>query len=265
LVARRGQRRGATLMRGSPAPVCAAIVLLAGCAAAPEAPPATAPVAVPAPAPPVIDTVPAFAQQQRDAAQAAARQGRWADAVWAWDVVLALRPGDVAAREARAAAQASAQHVAAEREARAHQARQRGDLDGAIKLYLEALAVAPDDASAADALRDIERARTRRGNLVGPRSAQSRPPPSAGRNELEHASMLASQGEFESAIALLAPLARSDARARAQLADIYWRQAQRLEANDRAGAIAALRRCLLLEPGHKAAAQKLAALSTPSG
>ncbi|HEX6017439.1 MAG TPA: hypothetical protein VFZ28_05005 [Burkholderiaceae bacterium] len=253
-------------MRGSSAPVCAAIVLLAGCASAPETPPATAPaVAAQAPAPPMADTLPAFERQQRDAAQAAARQGRWADAVWAWDVVLALRPGDAAAREARGAALASAKSAAADREARAHQARQRGDLDGAIKLYLEALAVAPDDTSAADALRDIERARTRRGNLVGPRSAQSRPPASTGRNELEHASMLASQGEYESAIALLAPLARSDARARAQLADIYWRQAQRLEANDRAGAIAALRHCLLLEPGHKAAAQKLKALGTPSG
>jgi len=243
-----------------------AIALVAGCASAPEPPPAAA-----APAPPPVlapassDPLPAFELQQRDAARAAERQGRWADAVWAWDVVLALRPGDAAAREARAAAQASAKSVTAEREARAHQARQRGDLDGAVKLYLEALAATPNDTSAADALRDLERSRTRRGNLAGPRSAQSRPAPTAGRNELEHASLLASQGEYESAIALLAPLARSDARARAQLADIYWRQAQKLEASDRTAAIAALRHCLQLEPGHKAAAQRLKALGAPAG
>lgn len=248
-------------MRRALFPLCAAIALLAGCAAAPELPPAAAPPApAPAPVPVAADTLPAFERQQRDAAQAAARQGRWADAVWAWDVVLALRPDDAAASAARAAALASARRIAADREARAHQARQRGDIDGAVKLYLEALAVAPEDASAANALRDIERARTRRGNLAGPRSAQSRPAAAAGRNELEHASLLASQGEYESAIVLLTPLARSDARARTQLADIYWRQAQRLEARDRAAAIAALRHCLQLEPGHTAAAQKLKAL-----
>lgn len=252
-------------MRRSLLAVWAAIGLLAGCASAPEAPPvAAAPAVTPPPAPPAAtDALPAFEQQQRNAARAAARQGRWADAVWAWDVVLALRPDDVPAREARAAAQASAKSVAADREARANHARQRGDLDGAVKLYLEALAAVPADTSAADALRDLERARTRRGNLAGPRSALSRPAPAAGRNELEHASMLASQGEYESAIALLAPLVHGDSRARAQLADIYWRQAQKLETSDRAAAIAALRHCLQLDPGHKAAAQKLQALSAP--
>jgi len=46
------------------------------------------------------------------------------------------------------------------------------------------------------------------------------------------------------------------------LADIYWRQALSLEARDRAAAIAALRRCLQLEPSHKLAADKLKALKT---
>jgi len=264
LVARRGQRRGAALMHSAVSPAWGALLLLAGCASAPKPlPEAAPPVALSAPV--VADTLPVFEQRQRDAAQAAARQGRWADAVWAWDVVLALRPDDASARDARAAARASAKKVAAEREARAYQARQRGNLDGATKLYLEALAAAPDDTSAADALRDIERKRTRRGNLSGPRSAQPRPAPTADRNEPEHASLLAAQGEYESAIALLTPLARSDAHVRTQLADIYWRQAQRLEPRDRAAAIAALRHCLQLDPGHQAAAQKLKALGTPAG
>jgi len=243
---------------------------LVGCAAVPEpardvAPPVmSAPSAAPSSA---EATLGAFEQRQREAARAAAQQGHWADAAWAWDVVLALRPNDDAARKERDAAQASAASVAADRQARARAARQRGDLDGAVKLYLEALAVTPDDAAAADALREIERTRTRRGNLAGPRSAQpvGRMTPSAERNDLEHASLLASQGEYESAIGLLAPLAASDARARAQLADIYWQQAQRLESRDRAAAIGALRRCLQLDPSHKAAAQKLKALSAAGG
>lgn len=144
---------------------CAA--LLAGCASAPEAPPVAPPPIVAAPAPAATDALSAFEQHQRGAAQAAARQGRWAAAVWTWDVVLALRPGDAAAREAHAAAQAAAKSVAADRKARAHQARQRGDLDGAIRLYLQALAAVPDDSAAAQALRDIERTRTQRGNSRG--------------------------------------------------------------------------------------------------
>lgn len=250
---------------------CAGLCSLWGCASVTEPPgdsvPLVVAVAPPSPPPATEPALGRFEQRQRDAAQAAAQQARWVDALWAWDVVLALRPDDAAARKARDAAQASATAFAAERQARARQARQRGDIDAAVKLYLEVLAVAPDDAAAADALRDIERARTRRGNLVGPRSAQpmARATPGADRNDLEHASLLASQGEFESAIALLAPLVASDARARSQLADIYWRQAQRLESRDRAAAIGALRRCLQLEPGHKAAAEKLKALSAAAG
>jgi len=245
-------------------------VALIGCASVSEPARDAAPtvVSAPSPAPSSAEaTLGAFEQRQREAARAAAQQGRWADAAWAWDVVLALRPNDDAAHKERDAALASAASVSADRQARARAARQRGDLDGAVKLYLEALAVAPDDTAAADALREIERVRTRRGNLAGPRSAQpiGRTTPSADRNDLEHASLLASQGEYESAIALLAPLAAGDARARAQLADIYWQQAQRLESRDRAAAIGALRRCLQFDPNHKAAAQKLKALSAAPG
>lgn len=251
-------------------PVCAGLIALAGCAVTPQpARDATTPPSATqsAPAAPLDDaTLGNFEQRQRDAARAAAQQGRWTEAIWAWDVVLALHPADTAARGERDAAVASAAGIAADRLARARQARQRGDLDGAVKLYLEVLAVAPDDLAAADALREIERARTRRGSASAARTAQAAPPRGAAagsgdRNDLEHASMLAQQGEFESAIALLAPQAANDPRARAQLADIYWRYAQRLEARDRAAAIAALRRCLQLDPGHKLAADKLKALS----
>jgi len=207
----------------------------------------------------------AFEQHQREVARAAAEHGRWVEAIWAWDVVLALQPGDGAARSQREAAAAKAASIAADHQARARQARQRGDLDAAVKLYLEALAVMPNDAAAADALREIERSRTRRGSVSAMRTAspmRARAAATGGdRNDLEHASLLAQQGEFESAIALLAPLTK-DPRARAQLADIYWRQALSLEARDHAGAVAALQHCLQLEPGHKLATEKLKALKT---
>ena len=242
---------------------------LAACASGPEpvrdaAPSATAPAPASQQSPEA--SLGAFEQRQRDAAKLASQQGRWVEAIWAWDVVLALRPNDAAARAERDAAQATATGIAADRLARARQARQRGDNDGAVKLYLEALAVAPDDPVAADALRDIERAKTRRGSASAARTAQTaqRGSPNGDRNDFEHASILASQGEFESAIALLAPQT-NDPRARSMLADIYWRQAQRLEAKDRAGAITALRRCLQLDPSHKLAADKLKNLTTLAG
>jgi tetratricopeptide (TPR) repeat protein len=239
---------------------------LAACASAPEQIPdgprvplaTTRPVIVlPSPDP----GIGAFEQRQRDAARHAAQQGRWVDAIWAWDVVLALRPNDAAARAERDAAQSTASTLAADRLSKARQARQRGDAESAIKLYLEVLAVAPDDQMAADALRDIERARARRGSLSAARTAQIAQRAAAGgdRNELEHASMLATQGELDAAIALLIPQA-SDPRARAMLADVYWRQAVRLESKDRVAAIASLRRCLQFDPGHKLAAEKLKAL-----
>jgi hypothetical protein len=254
------------------------LATLAGCASEPPATglPASVPDGSRAPAR-SLDAQAQFEQRQRALAETAAQQRRWADAVWAWDVVLALRPDDTQARDQRAKAQQQADDVAADRKARAQQARQRGDLDAATRLYLEALTQAPADRAAADALREIERQRSRRGNVQGYRvpglNLVRRPdyggwallPERAGAaasrsNAQEHASLMASQGDLDAAIAMLEPLAkppRADPAVRAQLADLYWRQALRLEAKDRQAAVVALERCLQLAPRHAQAAARL--------
>lgn len=209
-----------------------------------------------------------FASQRRDAAELAAKQTRWADAAWHWQVLLALDAQDATARAGLAQAKSAAAAAAAERMQQARQAQQRGERETATRLYLEVLAVVPDHAAAASALRDMERARTRRGNVQGYRPAFAAPPvrpatPNGDRNDREHASMLAAQGDTDAAIAMLQPLAsgpQGDAAARAQLAELYFQQALRLEPQDRAAAVAALERCLRLAPGHRQAAAKLNAL-----
>ncbi len=212
----------------------------------------------------------AFERQQRDAADAAARQGRWIDAIWAWDIVLALRPRDADAARRRAQAVEAINAALPERLARARAARSHGDIDAAARAYLDVLALAPDHAAAADALREIERERVRRYQLGQPSRAvmARRAPANASarsatveeRTEIEHASMLASQGDLKSAIAILQPLAgprRGSATLRALLADLYLLQAEQLAATDRAGAIAALERSLQADPSHQQAAERL--------
>ncbi len=294
-----------------------AAALLAACASVQEgdAPPQTA--AVPRPPrhePPVTvgprglppapeaQALITFEKSQRSAAEAAAAQQRWVDAIWAWEVVLALKPRDAQAQAQRSAALAAVAAGVAERLPRAAQARQRGEWEAAHRLYLEVLALAPGEPTAADALREMERQRARRTAAAAPRApgvnvaailatnqaqraaavlapampamgaAATRPTPTdptdpadrADSNDLEHASLLAAQGEIDAAIALLRPLAsgpRANAAARAPLAELYWRQAERQEARgERGAAITALQRCLQLVPGHRLAAARLALL-----
>lgn len=263
----------------------ATLLLLAGCAS-PPAPGSTEPTTLTAKAKALVQNLvsrpspdtplQAFERQHRQAAQVAAAQGRWADAQWEWDIVLALKPDDTEAKSLRAQAQGNATSAAAAAVARARQAQQRGDADAATRAYLEALAATPNDTTTADALRELERSRSRRGNAQGSRAMVAAPvakraAPATARggngeldsNDLEHASMLASQGDVDGAIALLKPMStgpRADANARNLLADLYVQQSDKLAAKDRAGAIRALETCLQLVPGHRNAAAKLKAL-----
>ena len=258
--------------------VAAAVaVLTCGCAGTAPAPSVGAASVVVAPLPPddpapspAADTLAALERQQRDAADAASRQGRWVDAIWAWDVVLALRPRDAEVARRRAQAVEAINAALPERLARARAARSQGDIDAAARAYLDVLALAPEHAVAADALREIERERVRRYQLGQPSRAvmARRAPANASargatveeRNEIEHASMLASQGDLASAIAILQPLAaprRGSATLRALLADLYLQQAEQLAPTDRAGAIAALERSLQADPSQQQAAQRL--------
>lgn len=267
--------------------LCAALV--AGCASKGPMPPAdTSATGLPAPpadGPGVPNqALSVFEARQRGAADAAERGGRWLEAAWYWDVLLALNPGDTESQRRRAAALQTAQTTAADRLVRAQQARTRGDAESAQRLYLEVLANAPADVVAADALRAIERDRIKRQHLgqlsrntltrrngyeqTMPATAMSpSTTPNTDRNELEHASLLAAQGELDGAIALLKPLAsarRPDPSVRRMLADLYYRQAESLLPSNRPAAVAALQRSVQTDPTHPKASILLKELNGPA-
>lgn len=268
--------------------LAALAALLAACGSTPPAPPpgpAPAPAAAPAPTPPAAG-IDAFERRQRAKAEQAARQGRLGDAVLAWESLVALRPEHRDYRERLAATRALVQNTLAERLPKAEAAARRGDLDGATQLYLSALALDPLHEGAADALRQIERERNKRhppGARFAREAAARRPTPNetsarpsaaakppaaqrgdADRNAVEHAAMLAAQGELDDAIALLQTPAsgqRADTpAARKLLAELLVQKAERIAATDRAGAIAALERSLQLDPSLAAARQRLQVL-----
>lgn len=228
-------------------------VLGAGCAnraAAPVPSAAQAP-AAPVDRPVAIDATPAVEQwerRQRERAELAQRQGRWAEAVQQWDVLQTLRPGKAEYGERLADAQRQQQALAAERLARAQAAHKRNELDGAAQLYLAALALSPEHEAAAEGLRAVERERNKRNHVgklarntlvrrpaddAAARTTQApRPAPRAtgDRNEVEHAAMLASQGELDDAIALLQAhlgVQRNDAEAKRLLADLQAQKSER--------------------------------------
>jgi tetratricopeptide (TPR) repeat protein len=263
----------------------AALVLLAGCASkapapATEAAPKTEPpVAV---APPTPDAAwSTFQQQHRAAADAAEQRGQWAQVLWHLDVLLALTPADAELQRRRTLAEQAAQAAAAERQQRARQARARGDHESATRLYLEQLSLMPGDTDAAEALRSLERERVKRQHLgqlsrntltrrMGAEPAMpANNMPAVGtggtdRNELEHASLLASQGELDGAIAVLKALVnvrRPDPAVRRLLADLYVRQADSLLPTRRDAAIAALERAVQADPTHPRAVARLKELS----
>lgn len=205
------------------------------------------------------DAVARFERRQHDRAEAAAARGDLAEALLAWEVLSTLRPQRDDYRARQVELRQRIQVATAERLPRAQAALRRGELDAAAQLYLEVLALNPGEATAAQGLRQIERERIRR-NHVGqfsrdtlmrrpPTEAAARPAPASprataratprngDRNNVEHASMLASQGELDEAIKLLqAHLAaqRDDAAARRLLAELQARKAARSTAGGRA-------------------------------
>ena len=251
--------------------------LLMGCASVP--PPAAEPgrpAALPAPAvaPASADLVAEFERGQSQRAMASERQGRLAEAALAWEALTVLRPesADYAARLQQLRRRIAA--AAAEGMARAAEEQRRGDLDRASRALLQVLALAPEHRPAADALRGIERERNQR-NFVGRFSRNAMPrapaaeldaspaPTVMDRGLLEHASMLAGQGEIDSAIGLISRPADergADPELRRLLADLYFRKAQTLLPQRVGEAIAALERCLKLDPKHRAARARLQTL-----
>jgi tetratricopeptide (TPR) repeat protein len=201
-----------------------------------------------------------FERKQRERAQLLARQGRLGEAVLAWEVLTVLRPDATEYRDRLADLRRQLDAAVAERLQRGAQAQQRGELDAAAQQYLGVLALQPEQAQAADALRAIERERNKR-NFLGKysritltkRSMAEATMPSAApqSNELEHASILASQGDIDDAIAVLEKRVAADKRddaARLLLADIYFQKAEKLAPRDKKAALAAVERSLRLEP-----------------
>lgn len=248
--------------------VAAVAVGLAACAAPPPAP-LTAPDPAARPAAGADDlALRRFQRVQLDRAEAAESQGRLADAHTAYEVLALLQPdGAHAAKAAQLGLRIDAE--VALRMPRAEAAQRRGDHDQAAQLYLEVLALAPAHAGAADALRQLERERNRR-QFVGKFSRQtltrraaadaemngSDEPaaPGATRNQIEHATLLARQGDVEAAIALLRETGRpADAPSRALLADLYVQRAEAQLAREPRAALAAVTAALSLDPAHAAA------------
>lgn len=249
-----------------------AALMLGACGTTPPAEPATPSGEV---GPPTAAGTP-FERRHRERAYVAMRQGRLADAAIAWEILSVLRPDvpDYAARLAET--QRHIDVAVADRLNRAQQAQRRGELDLASQQFLAVLALQPDHAQAADALRAVERERNRRSylgrysriTLTRRAIADAEAPPvvvdkarAADTAELEHASLLASQGETVDAIALLEKRVarnRRDAAAIKLLCDVYWQRAHQLESSDRAAAIKVLQRSLKLNSAQPVATAQLA-------
>jgi tetratricopeptide (TPR) repeat protein len=260
----RAHRSGGLVLRASASLLLA---VLAACGTAVRSPDATVPsggaAADEMPLPSQAQSPnPAYERKQRERAVQLTRQGRLADAVIAWEVLTVLRPDAIEYRDRLAEVRRQADAVVADRLQRATQMQKRGELDAAAQQYLAVLALQPDQAQAADALRAIERERNKR-NFLGKYSrltltrrsmADATVPLTAPEsNELEHASILASQGDVDDAIAVLERRVAADRRddqARLLLADVYVQKAEALAARDRKGALAVLDKCLRLEPTH---------------
>lgn len=272
--------------------VCA---IVGGCATSPAPTPAPVePPQDPPPAPVVVlppEPTP-YELRQRERAQALARQGRLAEAALIWEMLATIRPKAQEYRDRLAEVQKQIEGGVAERMQRGDQATARGQLEAAMQHYLSALALQPDNARAADALRGVERERVRRTHLGklsrntltrramseaemapndSPLDAVATPGPSTPgpttkatgieeRNEVEHASLLASQGEFDEAIAMLERRLRANRRddaARELLADVYFQKAESLGPRSRTAAVALLERSVRLDPRHPKAPERL--------
>jgi tetratricopeptide (TPR) repeat protein len=188
-------------------------------------------------------------------------------------VLSVLKPDNAEYRDSLAAVRRQIDSAVADRLQLAAQARKRGEIEAASTQYLGVLSLQPDNAQAADALRAIERERNKRSYLgklsritLARRTPESDKPgataphAAADRNDLEHASLLATQGELDEAIALLERRVAADRRdttARQMLADLYVQKADKLAVRNKPAAIASLQKGLKLDPANPRAATML--------
>ena len=202
-------------------------------------------------------------------AQSAEAQGRLADAALAWELLTVLNADSAIYRDQLARLRIRQQAAAAERLAAAAAAQRRGELDLAAQGYLEVLSLQPEHAAAADALRAVERERNRR-SFVGKFSRNTltrravsdgemrynEDAPAGAGSHLEHATLLARQGEFDSAIGVLKDALRTspqDAGTKTLLIDVYLQKAERAWPRDARAARGAVDAALALDPRHAGA------------
>jgi Flp pilus assembly protein TadD len=135
-------------------------IAVAGCATAPgpDAPDASA---TPRAAP-TSSAAETFEQQHRERAQQYTRDRNWADALVQWELLALLRPDSREYRDAAEDARKRIRDGAAALLNLAAQAQRQGNLDQATLLYLRVLNMDRDNATAAQALRDIDHERNRR-------------------------------------------------------------------------------------------------------
>jgi tetratricopeptide (TPR) repeat protein len=252
------------------------MLALAGCASAP-APPAVTMDDEVAPLPPRQAVgADGFEQRLRERALQAGRQGQLLEAATSWEILTVLRPGQREYRDRLEETRELIDQALPDRLQRGAQAFKRGELDAAAAHYIAALALAPDNAQAADALRNIERERNKRSYLgKASRVTLARRPASDARvvtapdrNALEHAAMLAGQGEYDEAILLLERQMAADKRntsACQLLAEVYVQKADKQATRDKPGAIASLEKSLRLDGGNARALERLRQLKGGNG
>jgi len=205
-----------------------------------------------------------FATEQRAAATQAMQQQRYHDASLAWAAVLAIKPTDAAALSGLSRSRHAAEQAAADARRRASQARARGEIDSAMRGYLEVLAHDPSDDEAMQALHVLGRERMHGVMAPSTPAAARTPTPRGGPViELEHADLLEAEGEFESALVLLEPLARkpnAEPALKQRVCRLLLIQAAaRTRAGDPPQAAALTQRCLSLLPHPRQAAPRTGA------
>jgi len=285
----RAARRGTGV-----ATVSALVLWLGGCASPAGAPGPTPDVtgvpALPAAEQSSLNGVDRFEAARKEQALQATRQGHLAEAALAWEVLALLRPDRAEYQQQWSAARQTLEQAVTQRLTRAQAARQRGDAGAAERLYLEVLSLSPAHASAAQALRDLETERNRAsvvGRFAQPFSLQARsgrstangPPPmpasrgqtaapgapagTSQRNLLEHASLLARQGELDSAITLLNDAGAAvlrDPESRQTLARLYAQRGELRAKRDQKAARSDMERALELDPSQKEVRARLQVL-----
>lgn len=191
-------------------------LLSAACSTRPPAEAASAASTAPARAassPAPANPIGAFERRLSQQAERSEQEGDLARALLDRQALVLLRPEDQVQATRLAQLQQRIETQAAELWRQAETARQRGDQDRATELLLRTLLLQPRHVQAAQAMRQIEIERNRRGPLArppkieaaaalprpSPRTSESRDTQLDKRNEQEHATLLRMQEEAASA------------------------------------------------------------------